>query len=82
MMDMSHNLKNSLHHIVLGDIIISIDKAMAQAKEYDHSLQRELCFLAVHSTLHLLGYDHMSENDEKIMMKKQDDILKMINVNR
>ena len=60
---------------LLGDIYISIDKAKEQAKEYGHSLTRELSFLAVHGLLHLLGYDHMTEEDEKIMFGKQELIL-------
>ena len=54
---------------------ISIDKVKEQAKEYGHSEKRELCFLAVHGFLHLLGYDHMKEEDEKIMFGKQEMIL-------
>lgn len=61
--------------LILGDIIISIDKAEEQAREYNHSLERELGFLAVHGFLHLLGYDHMNESDEKVMFQKQNDIL-------
>ena len=61
--------------VVLGDIYISVDKAKEQAEEYGHSLHRELCFLFVHGLLHLLGYDHMNEEDEKIMFKLQDEIL-------
>lgn len=61
--------------VVLGDIYISIDKAKEQAIEYGHSLERELSFLFVHGLLHLLGYDHMNEDDEKIMFKLQDEIL-------
>ena len=60
---------------LLGDIYISIDKVKEQAKEYGHSEKRELCFLAVHGFLHLLGYDHMKEEDEKIMFGKQEMIL-------
>lgn len=60
---------------LLGDIYISIDKVRSQAKEYDHSIIREICFLAVHGLLHLLGYDHMKEEDEKIMFKEQELIL-------
>lgn len=62
-------------HRVLGDIYISLDKAKEQAKEYGHSLKRELCFLSVHGLLHLLGYDHMNKEDEKIMFDKQKEIL-------
>lgn len=60
---------------ILGDIYISIDKAKEQAEEYGHSLNRELCFLFVHGLLHLLGYDHMNEEDEKEMFALQDQIL-------
>lgn len=60
---------------VLGDIYISVDKAKSQAKEYNHSLKREVSFLAVHGLLHLLGYDHMNKKDEKIMFEKQELIL-------
>ena len=60
---------------VLGDIYISIDKAKEQAKEYGHSLKRELCFLSVHGILHLLGYDHIEKEDEKIMFERQELIL-------
>lgn len=60
---------------VLGDIYISYDKVISQAKEYGHSKKRELCFLAVHGLLHLLGYDHMNEEDEKKMFDKQKELL-------
>nr|WP_282958551.1 rRNA maturation RNase YbeY [Metabacillus idriensis] len=60
---------------VLGDIIISVPRAAEQAEEYGHSFTRELGFLAVHGLLHLLGYDHMTEEDEKKMFGKQKEIL-------
>lgn len=60
---------------ILGDVYISIDKALEQAQSYGHSLTRELCFLAVHGLLHLLGYDHMQKEDEEIMFAKQELIL-------
>ena len=60
---------------VLGDIYISVEKAMSQAEEYGHSLTREISFLAVHGLLHLLGYDHMNKEDEKVMFGKQELIL-------
>ena len=61
--------------INLGQIIISYEKAEEQAKEYEHSLKREMVFLFVHGMLHLLGYDHMNEEDEKVMFDLQDNIL-------
>ncbi len=64
-----------LNKRILGDIYISLDKAKSQSKEYGHSLIRELSFLSVHGLLHLLGYDHMKKEDEKIMFGKQELIL-------
>lgn len=60
---------------VLGDIIISVPKAREQANDYGHSFLRELGFLAVHGFLHLLGYDHITEEDEKEMFRRQEEIL-------
>lgn len=67
---------------VLGDIYISIDKARSQALEYGHSFLREICFLAIHGFYHLLGYDHMNPEDEKIMFGKQEEVLKEYGVVR
>lgn len=67
---------------VLGDIIISVDTAKAQAEEYGHSTNRELGFLALHGFLHLLGYDHMTKEDEEIMFTKQRDILEKYGLSR
>lgn len=61
--------------VVLGEIYISFDKAREQAVSYGHSLDRELKFLFVHGILHLLGYDHMTPEDEKVMFALQDEIL-------
>jgi probable rRNA maturation factor len=67
----------------LGDIVISLQRAREQANEYGHSFEREVAFLTVHSMLHLLGYDHeISEEDEKEMFFKQEEILKTIGLNR
>ena len=71
------------HAVTLGDIIISAEKAREQAAEYGHSILREITFLAVHSTLHLLGYDHeVSEEDERYMNKKQEEVLVKIGLPR
>ncbi len=67
---------------VLGDIIISTDRTREQAEEYGHSFERELGFLAVHGFLHLLGYDHMTPEDEKIMFGKQDEVLETYGLGR
>ena len=67
---------------VLGDIYISIDKARSQAEEYGHSLLRELSFLAIHGFYHLLGYDHMTEEEEKEMFGRQEWILNEYGIKR
>ena len=67
---------------ILGDIYISIDKAKEQAKEYGHSLLRELSFLAVHGFYHLLGYDHATEEEEKVMFTKQEEVLEAYGIRR
>ena len=67
---------------VLGDIYISIDKVNSQALSYGHSTLREICFLAVHGLLHLLGYDHMNSVDEKVMFSLQDKILNEAGIKR
>ena len=69
--------------VALGDIVISAERAHEQAEEYGHSFAREVCFLAVHSTLHLLGYDHeVSEDDEKYMNDTQEEILAKMGLHR
>lgn len=67
---------------LLGDIYISIEKARSQAEEYGHSLKREISFLTIHGLLHLLGYDHMNEADEKEMFQLQNDILDSYGIKR
>ena len=68
---------------MLGDIVISVEHAYAQADLYGHGLEREIAFLTVHSMLHLLGYDHVtSEEEEKIMFGKQEEILELLGITR
>lgn len=77
------NNSNDINNTVaLGDIIISIDKVLEQAKEFNHTLEREICFLVVHSMLHLLGYDHMTIQEEKEMFSRQDIILNNLSITR
>lgn len=66
----------------IGDIFICLDRAKEQAIDYGHSLEREIGFLAVHGYLHLLGYDHHTEVEEKIMFAKQEEILKKASLER
>lgn len=73
---------NDTKQIYLGDIIISMDKCISQSKKYGHSLKREFSFLFVHSMLHLLGYDHIKNNDEKTMFDIQNKILTQAGINR
>ncbi|WP_203339821.1 rRNA maturation RNase YbeY [Planococcus beijingensis] len=67
---------------MLGDIIISLDRTKEQAADYGHSFERELGFLAIHGFLHLLGYDHMTEEDEKKMFSRQEEILVSLGITR
>ncbi len=66
----------------LGDIAISLERARAQAEEYGHSPAREVAYLTVHSVLHLLGYDHMNEEDRGRMRQREEDILRALNLPR
>ena len=68
--------------VILGDIIISVDKVKAQAKEYGHSEKREFAFLVAHSMYHLCGYDHMTEEEEKVMLEKQEQLLTYLGITR
>ncbi len=62
--------------IILGDIIVSIQKVIQQSKEYNHSFERELIYLIIHGMFHLLGYDHLDEEDKKIMRDKEKKVVK------
>ena len=69
--------------VVLGDIVISMERAAAQAEEYGHGLKREAAFLTAHSMLHLLGYDHVDDEEgERVMREKQNRILNGLNITR
>lgn len=65
---------------LLGDIIISLEKALEQSKDFGHSLEREIVYLTVHSMLHLLGYDHMEEKDKLIMRSKEKEIMRELGI--
>lgn len=69
-------------YLVLGDIAVSLEKALEQSVEYGHSFLRETAYLVVHSTLHLLGYDHMEEDDKVVMRKREEEILESFSINR
>jgi probable rRNA maturation factor len=68
--------------LILGDIIVSVEKVMEQAKEYGHSEERELAFLIAHSMMHLFGYDHMEEDERIVMEEKQKKVLDDLHINR
>lgn len=68
--------------LMLGDIVISLDKVEEQAEAYGHSVLREYAFLIAHSMLHLMGYDHMEEDEAAIMEKKQNEILELLGIGR
>ncbi len=67
---------------ILGDMVISIERVEEQAKEYGHSFERELAYMVVHSFYHLLGYDHIKEEDKMKMRPKEENILQKLNINR
>ena len=64
--------------LLLGDIIISGEKALEQAEEYNHSLYREISYLTAHSMLHLMGYDHMTDDEKSIMRQKEKEIMRRL----
>jgi len=68
--------------LVLGDVIISVERARAQAEEYGHSFERELVYLAVHGTLHLLGYDHEDESAKAEMRRKEEEVMSRLGLVR
>ncbi len=68
--------------LLLGDIVISLEKAKAQSEEYGHSMKREVAFLIAHSLFHLLGYDHMTPEEETEMFAKQEKVLQRLGITR
>ena len=70
------------HEDVLGDIVISIEKVEEQAKEYGHSFEREFAYMVVHGFYHLMGYDHIQEEDKVIMRVKEEKVLKKLGIRR
>ncbi len=71
-----------LEEVSLGDIVISLERALEQSKDYNHSFEREVCFLVCHSMFHLLGYDHDTEENTKEMRAKEEHILNKLNITR
>ena len=68
--------------LILGDMVLSLERALEQSEEYGHSYEREVSYLVVHSILHLLGYDHMEEDDKKRMRKREEEILNKLQIRR
>lgn len=77
-----HEIIDGPEVVLLGDIIISLETAARQAEEYGHSLERELAYLTVHGILHLLGYDHMIEDEKKEMRQEEEHILSFLGITR
>lgn len=80
--DSDDNFNPDTGELLLGDIVISAEKVIEQAKEYGHSIRREFCFLIVHSMLHLSGYDHMEDDERAVMENKQRAILDSAGITR
>ncbi len=69
-------------NLVLGDIVISLERSLEQSIEFNHSFFRETSYLVIHSVLHLLGYDHMENDEKKVMREREEDILGKLNIPR
>lgn len=74
--------EDELVETMLGDIIVSVEKVREQAEEYGHSFRRELAYLVTHGMLHLLGYDHMIEEEKVVMRKREEEILAILDIQR
>lgn len=68
--------------LILGDIVLSLEKALEQSKDFNHSFNREAAYLVVHSVLHLLGYDHMEDEEKIVMRGREEEILKKLELTR
>lgn len=68
--------------LCLGDVVICAERAKEQAEEYGHSMEREMAYLFVHSLLHLLGYDHMEEEEKKVMREREEHVMQHVNLER
>ena len=73
-------IKKQKYETILGDILISIPKVQEQAIEYEHSFKRELAYMVVHGFYHLMGFDHMNEDEKKEMREKEENILNKLNI--
>ena len=82
--ELENKIRNNLftHEDMLGDIVISIEQVKKQAIEYGHSFERELSYMIVHGFYHLMGYDHMTEEEKKEMRSKEDKVLESLNITR
>lgn len=76
------SIKDKEQNLILGDIVISLEKSREQALEYGHSFEREVAFLTAHSMFHLLGYDHDNEENTRIMRKKEERVLELLGILR
>ncbi|MGL6174273.1 MAG: rRNA maturation RNase YbeY [Cellulosilyticaceae bacterium] len=81
-LELNGHMNLDTQDIMLGDIVLCYEVAKKQAEEYGHSLEREVCFLVAHSMFHLLGYDHMTEEEEKVMITKQENVLSNLGITR
>lgn len=78
------NMKKNGNNIedVLGDIVISVERVKEQAEEYEHSFEREFAYMLVHGFYHLMGYDHMEEEEKRVMREKEERVLSLLNIQR
>jgi probable rRNA maturation factor len=80
--EQAENFHPESGELLLGDIVISLERAKIQSEEYGHSLKREVCFLTAHSMLHLFGYDHEVDEEREEMEKRQEQILQVLGIIR